>query len=102
MYMAPKSQHPETQQKILSLFYSFFNPMLNPLIYSLRNAEVKDAHRRARCKESQSQLIKEEKIALHPEGKDTHGQSQISVPKHQQAKDKQTPGAESQPGPLET
>ncbi|OBS67746.1 hypothetical protein A6R68_03713, partial [Neotoma lepida] len=41
MYMAPKSQHPETQQKILSLFYSLFNPMLNPLIYSLRNAEVK-------------------------------------------------------------
>ena len=41
MYMAPKSQNPETQQKILSLFYSLFNPMLNPLIYSLRNAEVK-------------------------------------------------------------
>ncbi|XP_038175699.1 olfactory receptor 2A12-like [Arvicola amphibius] len=43
MYMAPKSQNPETQQKILSLFYSLFNPMLNPLIYSLRNAEVKGA-----------------------------------------------------------
>ncbi|XP_051008340.1 olfactory receptor 2A5 [Acomys russatus] len=43
MYMAPKSRHPETQQKILSLFYSLFNPMLNPLIYSLRNAEVKGA-----------------------------------------------------------
>lgn len=28
---------------------------------------------------------KKEKSALHPEGKDTHGQSQISdVPKHQQ------------------
>ncbi|XP_012978225.3 olfactory receptor 2A12-like [Mesocricetus auratus] len=46
MYMAPKSQHPEEQQKILSLFYSLFNPMLNPLIYSLRNAEVKGALRR--------------------------------------------------------
>ncbi|XP_059112590.1 olfactory receptor 2A12-like [Peromyscus eremicus] len=43
MYMTPKSQHPEEQQKILSLFYSLFNPMLNPLIYSLRNAEVKGA-----------------------------------------------------------
>ncbi|KAK7795159.1 hypothetical protein U0070_005835, partial [Myodes glareolus] len=40
MYVAPKSQHPEDQQKILFLFYSFFNPMLNPLIYSLRNADV--------------------------------------------------------------
>ncbi|XP_044102722.1 olfactory receptor 2A14-like [Neovison vison] len=46
MYMAPKSPHPEEQQKILSLFYSLFNPMLNPLIYSLRNAEVKGALRR--------------------------------------------------------
>ncbi|KAM6201477.1 olfactory receptor 2A14-like [Rhynchocyon petersi] len=51
MYMAPKSSHPEEQQKILSLFYSLFNPMLNPLIYSLRNAEVKGALRRALCKE---------------------------------------------------
>ncbi|XP_028632241.1 olfactory receptor 2A14-like [Grammomys surdaster] len=51
MYMAPKSQHPEMQQKILSLFYSLFNPMLNPLIYSLRNAEVKGALRRSLWKE---------------------------------------------------
>uniref|UniRef100_A0A9L0SNH1 Olfactory receptor n=1 Tax=Equus caballus TaxID=9796 RepID=A0A9L0SNH1_HORSE len=51
MYMAPKSHHPEEQQKILSLFYSLFNPMLNPLIYSLRNTEVKGALRRALCKE---------------------------------------------------
>nr|XP_040147074.1 olfactory receptor 13-like isoform X1 [Ictidomys tridecemlineatus] len=51
MYMAPQSRHPEEQQKILSLFYSLFNPMLNPLIYSLRNAEVKGALRRALRKE---------------------------------------------------
>ncbi|XP_070364257.1 olfactory receptor 2A5 [Equus asinus] len=51
MYMAPKSRHPEKQQKILSLFYSLFNPMLNPLIYSLRNAEVKGALRRVLWKE---------------------------------------------------
>ncbi|XP_005404940.1 PREDICTED: olfactory receptor 2A1/2A42-like [Chinchilla lanigera] len=50
MYMAPKTRHPEEQQKILSLFYSLFNPMLNPLIYSLRNAEVKRALRGALCK----------------------------------------------------
>ncbi|XP_003791580.1 olfactory receptor 2A1/2A42 [Otolemur garnettii] len=56
MYMAPKSRHPEEQQKILFLFYSFFNPMLNPLIYSLRSAEVKGALRRALCKENHSQL----------------------------------------------
>ncbi|XP_032101038.1 olfactory receptor 2A1/2A42-like [Sapajus apella] len=54
MYMAPKSPHPEEQRKVLFLFYSFFNPMLNPPIYSLRNAEVKGALRRALCKESHS------------------------------------------------
>ncbi|ELK05220.1 Olfactory receptor 2A1/2A42 [Pteropus alecto] len=53
-YMSPKSRHPEEQQKILFLFYIFFNSMLNPLIYSLRNAEVKGALRRALCKESHS------------------------------------------------
>ncbi|XP_012506013.1 PREDICTED: olfactory receptor 2A1/2A42 [Propithecus coquereli] len=56
MYMAPKSRHLEEQQKILFLFYSFFNPILNPLIYSLRNAEVQGTLRRALCKESHSQL----------------------------------------------
>ncbi|ELW72872.1 olfactory receptor 2A1/2A42 [Tupaia chinensis] len=57
MYMAPKSRHPEEQQKILFLFYSFFNPMLNPLIYSLRNTEVKGALRRLLCKENSSSLV---------------------------------------------
>nr|XP_036868306.1 olfactory receptor 2A1/2A42-like [Manis javanica] len=56
LYMAPKSRHPEEEQKILFLFYSFFNPLLNPLIYSLRNAEVKGALRRGLCKGSHSQL----------------------------------------------
>ncbi|XP_059028694.1 olfactory receptor 2A5-like [Mustela lutreola] len=51
MYMTPNSSHPEEQQKILSLFYSLFNPMLNPLIYSLRNAEVKGALRRVLYKQ---------------------------------------------------
>ncbi|KAM5190508.1 olfactory receptor 2A1/2A42-like [Callospermophilus lateralis] len=57
MYMAPESRHPEEQQKILSLFYSLFNPMLNPLIYSLRNAEVRGALQRALYKEGHSQLL---------------------------------------------
>ncbi|XP_044533529.1 olfactory receptor 2A1/2A42-like [Gracilinanus agilis] len=50
-YMVPKSRNSEKEQKIIFLFYSFFNPTLNPLIYSLRNAEVKGALRRLLRKE---------------------------------------------------
>ncbi|XP_036886221.1 olfactory receptor 2A2-like [Sturnira hondurensis] len=47
VYMVPDSSEEGDKNKILSLFYSLFNPMLNPLIYSLRNAQVKDALGRA-------------------------------------------------------
>ncbi|XP_053527790.1 olfactory receptor 2A5-like [Artibeus jamaicensis] len=43
IYMVPESPHKKEQEKVLSLFYNLFNPLLNPLIYSLRNAQVKDA-----------------------------------------------------------
>ncbi|XP_062956071.1 olfactory receptor 2A12 [Cynocephalus volans] len=51
MYVAPMSHNSQEQRKILSLFYSLFNPMLNPLIYGLRNAEVKVALRRVLWKQ---------------------------------------------------
>ncbi|XP_046526108.1 olfactory receptor 2A2-like [Equus quagga] len=47
VYMVPDSNQREEREKILSLFHSLFNPMLNPLIYSLRNAQVKGALYRA-------------------------------------------------------
>ena len=34
------------QDKVVSVFYSVVNPVLDPLIYSLRNKEVKAAYRR--------------------------------------------------------
>ncbi|XP_053519073.1 olfactory receptor 2A2-like [Artibeus jamaicensis] len=43
VYMVPDSSQQGEKNKILSLFHSLFNPMLNPLIYSLRNAQVKEA-----------------------------------------------------------
>ncbi|XP_075413905.1 olfactory receptor 2A5-like [Tenrec ecaudatus] len=42
-YLVPGGTQREEQQKILSLFYGLFNPLLNPFIYSLRNAQVKSA-----------------------------------------------------------
>lgn len=49
MYAKPKSQDPtgegkfQALDKIVSLFYGVVTPMLNPIIYSLRNKDVKAA-----------------------------------------------------------
>ncbi|XP_067399127.1 olfactory receptor 10C1-like [Emydura macquarii macquarii] len=43
MYVRPKSSFSPDVNKLLSLFYSVVTPVLNPIIYSLRNKEVKDA-----------------------------------------------------------
>ena len=40
MYMRPASNHTPDQDKVVSAFYTILTPMLNPLIYSLRNKEV--------------------------------------------------------------
>ncbi|XP_072494375.1 olfactory receptor 5B12-like [Notamacropus eugenii] len=41
MYLQPSSNHPMDTDKIASVFYTMFIPMLNRLVYSLRNKEVK-------------------------------------------------------------
>ncbi|ELW65421.1 Olfactory receptor 11G2 [Tupaia chinensis] len=46
MYISPESGHPVEMQKIITLFYSVITPLCNPLIYSLRNKEMKAALRK--------------------------------------------------------
>ncbi|XP_003785241.1 olfactory receptor 13D1-like [Otolemur garnettii] len=43
MYMKPKSKDTKTSDEIIGLSYGVVTPMLNPIIYSLRNKEVKEA-----------------------------------------------------------
>ncbi|XP_004620479.2 olfactory receptor 1044-like [Sorex araneus] len=43
MYFQPSSNHSLDTDKMASVFYTVIIPMLNPLIYSLRNKDVKDA-----------------------------------------------------------
>ncbi|XP_056659662.1 olfactory receptor 1044-like [Monodelphis domestica] len=47
MYLQPSSNHSLDTDKMASVFYTVIIPMLNPLIYSLRNTEVKDALKKA-------------------------------------------------------
>ncbi|XP_039079440.1 olfactory receptor 1038-like [Hyaena hyaena] len=46
MYLQPKSNHSLDTDKMASVFYTIVIPMLNPMIYSLRNQEVKNALRK--------------------------------------------------------
>ncbi|EHA98788.1 Olfactory receptor 5A1 [Heterocephalus glaber] len=43
MYLRPSSSYSLSRDKVVSVCYSLVIPMLNPLIYSLRNKEIKDA-----------------------------------------------------------
>ncbi|XP_013001878.1 olfactory receptor 8K3-like [Cavia porcellus] len=47
MYVQPKSSHSFETDQLASVFYTLVIPMLNPLIYSLRNKEVKSALRKS-------------------------------------------------------
>ncbi|XP_056418945.1 olfactory receptor 1019-like [Hyla sarda] len=43
MYFGPSSMYSTDQEKYSSIFYVIVSPMLNPLIYSLNNRDVKDS-----------------------------------------------------------
>ncbi|XP_044149761.1 olfactory receptor 1044-like [Bufo gargarizans] len=50
MYLRPSSTYSMSQDRVASVFYSVIIPMLNPLIYSLRNNEVAQAFKKIRTK----------------------------------------------------
>ncbi|KAM9659481.1 olfactory receptor 10AG1-like [Trichechus inunguis] len=49
-YLRPNTRHSEGTDKVISLFYTILIPMLNPMIYSLRNKDVIMALRKLLCK----------------------------------------------------
>ncbi|XP_056401031.1 olfactory receptor 6N2-like [Hyla sarda] len=46
VYATPKTSHSVEYDKLFALVYAMFTPFLNPIIYSLRNQEVKSGLRR--------------------------------------------------------
>ncbi|XP_062049677.1 olfactory receptor 10J1-like [Lepus europaeus] len=45
-YLKPKSENTRDQDQLISVTYTVFTPLLNPVVYTLRNKEVKDAFQR--------------------------------------------------------
>ncbi|XP_055149800.2 olfactory receptor 5B2 [Symphalangus syndactylus] len=46
IYLQPSSSHSMDTDKMASVFYAMIIPMLNPVVYSLRNREVKNAFKK--------------------------------------------------------
>ena len=46
IYVRPATDKTVEESKIIAVFYTFVSPVLNPLTYSLRNKDVKQALKR--------------------------------------------------------
>nr|XP_056720527.1 olfactory receptor 6B1-like [Euleptes europaea] len=47
VYVLPNTENTRKLNKVFSVFYTILTPLVNPLIYSLRNREVKEALRKS-------------------------------------------------------
>ncbi|XP_008590660.1 PREDICTED: olfactory receptor 11G2-like, partial [Galeopterus variegatus] len=56
MYVSPTSEHEAGMQKIVTLFYSVVTPFINPVIYSLRNKDMKHAMKKLHISQKISRL----------------------------------------------
>ncbi|XP_036621126.1 olfactory receptor 5A1-like [Trichosurus vulpecula] len=55
-YLHPSARHSQNQDKVVSVFYGAMIPMLNPIIYSLRNKEIKDSLEKLKERRRQKSL----------------------------------------------
>ncbi|XP_062049679.1 olfactory receptor 10J1-like [Lepus europaeus] len=53
-YFKPKSENTKDQDQLISVTYTVITPLLNPIVYSLRNKEVQDALQRVMGRKSLS------------------------------------------------
>uniref|UniRef100_F7EID0 Olfactory receptor n=1 Tax=Monodelphis domestica TaxID=13616 RepID=F7EID0_MONDO len=57
MYLRPPTDKNVEESKIIAVFYTFVSPVLNPLIYSLRNRDVKVALRNVLRKKALKKMV---------------------------------------------
>ena len=50
VYLRPASRYSRTQGRLASIFYSVFTPSLNPVVYCLRNKDMKLALQKLYCR----------------------------------------------------
>ncbi|KAM4663672.1 olfactory receptor 6N1-like [Discoglossus pictus] len=55
VYASPRGAHSVDYDKLFALVYAMFTPLLNPIIYSLRNKEIKEALKRS-CERMQQHI----------------------------------------------
>uniref|UniRef100_A0A8C5KW48 Olfactory receptor n=1 Tax=Jaculus jaculus TaxID=51337 RepID=A0A8C5KW48_JACJA len=55
IYMRPMSYRPANHNKVVSVFYTVVTPALNPVIYSLRNSEIKNGLRKCMARRASIQ-----------------------------------------------
>uniref|UniRef100_A0A452UZT7 Olfactory receptor n=1 Tax=Ursus maritimus TaxID=29073 RepID=A0A452UZT7_URSMA len=49
-YLQPNNNHSQDQSKFVSLFYTIVTPMVNPIIYTMRNKDVTGAMKKVLCR----------------------------------------------------
>ncbi|KAG8543255.1 hypothetical protein GDO81_025089 [Engystomops pustulosus] len=57
MYFGPPSMYSSNREKYISVFYGILTPMLNPIIYSLNNRDVKVSLKKVLSKIKQYEMI---------------------------------------------
>lgn len=62
MYLQPANTYSQDQGKFLTLFYTIVTPSVNPLIYTLRNKDVKEAMKKVLGKGEAEVRVKSHQI----------------------------------------
>ncbi|XP_051003050.1 olfactory receptor 5B12-like [Acomys russatus] len=67
MYLQPSSSHSMDYDQMASVFYTIVVPMLNPIVYSLRNKEVHNAFKKAigKLKSAQQKVLNRDLYNLY-------------------------------------